>query len=177
MKGTKAKFITLSPEEHDYLTGVISHFPHVIAASLVHQAEKTSQEQKLMTRFAAGGFRDITRIASSSPEMWRDILLHNKDVLLKLLKEWQQEMEEVTTMLEHQDGEEIYQYFAQAKNFRDELPQKQMGAIPAFYDFLSKFRIIQGLFLKLQDIWLRKKSVLQIFKLEKLEKTSLGCSS
>jgi prephenate dehydrogenase len=134
LKGTKAKFITLSPEDHDYLTGVISHFPHIIAASLVHQTEKTSQEQNLITRLAAGGFRDITRIASSSPEMWRDILLNNKAVLLKLLKDWQQEMEDVSTMLEHQDEEEIYQYFEKAKKFRDELPQKQMGAIPAFYD-------------------------------------------
>ncbi len=102
LKGTNAKFITISPEEHDYLTGVISHFPHVIAASLVHQAEKTSQEQKLVTRLAAGGFRDITRIASSSPAMWRDILLHNKEVMLQLLNEWQQEMKEVTSMI--QDG-------------------------------------------------------------------------
>ena len=134
LKGTKAKFITISPQEHDFLTGVISHFPHIIAASLVHQTEKTSQEQNLITRLAAGGFRDITRIASSSPTMWRDILLNNKAVLLKLLKDWQQEMEDVAIMLEHQDEEEIYQYFAKAKKFRDELPQKQMGAIPAFYD-------------------------------------------
>ena len=134
LKGTKAKFITLSPGEHDYLTGVISHFPHIIAASLVHQTEKASQKQDLITRLAAGGFRDITRIASSSPMMWRDILLHNKEVLLKLLKSWQQEMEDVAVMLEHQDEEEIYQYFVKAKRFRDELPQKQMGAIPAFYD-------------------------------------------
>lgn len=132
--GTKAKFITISPEEHDYLTGVISHFPHVIAASLVHQAEKTSHEQTLVTRLAAGGFRDITRIASSSPEMWRDILLHNKEVILQLLKEWQQEMEEVAVMIENEDSDKIYQFFAQAKQFRDELPQKEKGAIPSFYD-------------------------------------------
>lgn len=134
LKGTKAKFIVISPEEHDYLTGVISHFPHIIAASLVHQAEKTSQEQSLVTRLAAGGFRDITRIASSSPTMWRDILLHNKETLLQLLSAWQLEMEEVAAMLKEQDGERIYQYFEKAKKFRDELPQKQMGAIPAFYD-------------------------------------------
>ncbi|WP_071395586.1 prephenate dehydrogenase [Bacillus tuaregi] len=134
LKGTKAKFIVTSPEEHDYLTGIISHFPHIIAASLVHQAEKTSQGQSLVTRLAAGGFRDITRIASSSPTMWRDILLHNKDTLLLLLSDWQQEMKEVAEMLKEQDGEKIYRYFESAKKFRDELPQKQMGAIPAFYD-------------------------------------------
>jgi prephenate dehydrogenase len=134
LKGTKAKFITISPEEHDYLTGVISHFPHIIAASLVHQAEKTSQEQELVTRLAAGGFRDITRIASSSPAMWRDILLHNKEVLLHLLNEWQQEMAEVASMIKGEDSERIYHFFSQAKQFRDELPQKEKGAIPSFYD-------------------------------------------
>lgn len=134
LAGTKAKFLVLSPEEHDYLTGVISHFPHVIAASLVHQADKTSQTQKLVPRLAAGGFRDITRIASSSPEMWRDILLHNKEVLLALLGDWQEEMEKVRLMLDSENSDEIFEYFHQAKQFRDELPQKQKGAIPAFYD-------------------------------------------
>lgn len=132
--GTKAKFLKVLPSEHDYLTGVISHFPHVIAASLVHQAEKTSQTQNLVTRLAAGGFRDITRIASSSPEMWRDISLHNKDVLLTLLKEWQDEMEKVSRLLMEENGEQIYQYFFEAKRFRDEMPVKEKGAIPAFYD-------------------------------------------
>jgi len=134
LKGTKAKFLVVSPRDHDFLTGVISHFPHIIAASLVHQAEKTSKEQTLIPRLAAGGFRDITRIASSSPTMWRDILLHNKEVLLDLLVRWQQEMKVVATMIEHEDDNKIYQYFVEAKKFRDELPQKQRGAIPAFYD-------------------------------------------
>lgn len=134
LSGTKAKFLILSPEEHDYLTGVISHFPHVIAASLVHQAEQTSQDQNLVTRLAAGGFRDITRIASSSPEMWRDISLHNKKVLLTLLERWQTEMDKVVTMLKEENGEEIYNYFFDAKQFRDELPIREKGAIPAFYD-------------------------------------------
>lgn len=134
LKGTRAKFLTLSPAEHDYLTGVISHFPHVIAASLVHQAEQTSREQNLVTRLAAGGFRDITRIASSSPEMWTDILLHNKEVLLSLLERWQGEMEKVKTMLVNESGDEIYRYFYDAKQYRDEMPAREKGAIPAFYD-------------------------------------------
>ena len=132
--GTKAKFLTMTPDEHDYLTGVISHFPHIIAASLVHQAEKTSEREKLIPRLAAGGFRDVTRIASSSPTMWRDILLHNKTVLLQLLQEWQEEMAKVSIMLQTENSQEIYEYFLKAKQFRDELPQKERGAIPNFYD-------------------------------------------
>ncbi|NMD70323.1 prephenate dehydrogenase [Bacillus sp. DNRA2] len=134
LSGTKAKFLIVSPEEHDYMTGVISHFPHIIAASLVHQAERTSQEQQLVTRLAAGGFRDITRIASSSPEMWRDILLHNKPVLLDIFQDWINEMKKVTSMLENENGDAIYHYFLSAKQFRDEMPIKDKGAIPAFYD-------------------------------------------
>lgn len=134
LEGTKAKFIRVLPEEHDYLTGVISHFPHVIAASLVHQAEKTSQTHSLVPRLAAGGFRDITRIASSSPEMWKDISLHNKHVLLSLLQDWQNEMEKVSRMLIVGNEEEIYGFFSHAKRFRDEMPTREKGAIPSFYD-------------------------------------------
>lgn len=134
LEGTKAKFLIVTPEEHDFMTGVISHFPHVIAASLVHQAERSSRTQNLVTRLAAGGFRDVTRIASSSPEMWRDILIHNKPVLLGIFQEWIEEMEHVTTMLKNDNAEAIYQYFLTAKQYRDEMPITEKGAIPAFYD-------------------------------------------
>ncbi|MBM4762119.1 prephenate dehydrogenase [Bacillus sp. B15-48] len=134
LAGTKAKFLTVTPEEHDYLTGVISHFPHLIAASLVHQAAAAEDRSALVGRLAAGGFRDITRIASSSPTMWRDILLHNRNVLLDLLHDWQNEMDKVTSLLESADVSGIYDYFDKAKKFRDDLPVKKKGAIPAFYD-------------------------------------------
>ncbi|WP_100331413.1 prephenate dehydrogenase [Bacillus xiapuensis] len=134
LEGTKAKIIELPAEDHDELTGVISHFPHVIAASLVHQAERYNQQNSLVSRLAAGGFRDITRIASSNPEMWRDISLHNKEVLLELLQHWKEEMEQVINLLEKESGPRLYDYFNRAKAFRDQLPAKSMGAIPAFYD-------------------------------------------
>jgi prephenate dehydrogenase len=134
LKGTKAKFLTVSPQEHDYLTGVVSHFPHLIAASLVHQAAAAENSSSLIGRLAAGGFRDITRIASSSPAMWRDILLLNRPVLLQLLDGWQEEMSKVIRLLESAAGDEIYEYFQSAKDYRDGLPSKDKGAIPAFYD-------------------------------------------
>ena len=134
LHGTKAKFLVIAPETHDQLTGVISHFPHIIAASLVHQAQKTTLENQLVTRLAAGGFRDITRIASSSPEMWRDILLQNRDVLLQLMEDWIAEMKEVQNFIRTSDSEQIYDFFSSAKVFRDELPNRSQGALPAFYD-------------------------------------------
>ncbi|MRX70989.1 prephenate dehydrogenase [Bacillus lacus] len=134
LKGTNAHFIDLDPQQHDSLTGVISHFPHVIAAGLVRQAEILQESQPLTSRLAAGGFRDITRIASSNPAMWRDILLQNKEELLKLFQQWQGEMDYVRTMIEEEDAAKIYTYFLEAKQFRDGLPVKTKGAIPAFYD-------------------------------------------
>ncbi|WP_080845456.1 prephenate dehydrogenase [Cytobacillus gottheilii] len=134
LSGTNARFLIVSPKEHDQLTGIISHFPHIIAASLVHQAKRSGEVHELVPRLAAGGFRDITRIASSNPNMWRDILIHNKSVLLELLDDWQLEMEKVKNMLISASGSEIHHYFSDAKHYRDDLPQKQKGAIPAFYD-------------------------------------------
>jgi prephenate dehydrogenase len=134
LSGTHAKFLTISPETHDYLTGIVSHFPHIIAASIVRQTEKLSETESLIPRLAAGGFRDITRIASSSPEMWKDILLHNREILIQLLNQWLSEMNEVKSLLEQENSVAIYNYFSQAKQFRDGLPQKEKGAIPSFYD-------------------------------------------
>ncbi|MGR3764827.1 prephenate dehydrogenase [Rossellomorea sp. NS-SX7] len=134
LKGTRAKFLIVPPKEHDELTGMISHFPHVIAASLVHQAKGSSLEHPYLRRLAAGGFRDITRIASSNPVMWKDITLQNKKVLLDIMEKWKMEMEEVMDMISEDDSERIYSYFNEAKVFRDELPVLSKGAIPAFYD-------------------------------------------
>lgn len=134
LSGTRANFLVVSPDTHDRITGVISHFPHIIASGLVKQAEVYSKENELVSRLAAGGFRDITRIASSNPEMWRDILLHNRDVLLVLMNDWLQEMERIKELVANENSEEIFRFFTDAKIYRDELPTNAKGAIPAFYD-------------------------------------------
>lgn len=134
LKGTNAKFVTMTPEEHDKVTGVISHFPHIIAASLVRQVEQKNTESNYIGRMAAGGFKDITRIASSSPSMWRDITMRNKTVLMGLLDDWIEEMHVVKEMVGGGTNQEIYDYFSGAKNFRDTIPTKGKGAIQSFYD-------------------------------------------
>lgn len=134
LKGSKANIITMSAEEHDRIAGVISHFPHIIAAGLVHQAEYYQSENELVSRLAAGGFRDITRIASSNPSMWRDILIHNKDSLLQLFDYWFEEMKKIRRFVASGNSDQIYDYFEKAKNFRDGLPTRTKGAIPSFYD-------------------------------------------
>jgi prephenate dehydrogenase len=134
LKGTKAKLLVVNPEEHDYLTGIVSHFPHLIASSLVRLAQSHANENPLIQQLAAGGFRDITRIASSSPKMWSDIVSQNKTHLLSLLNDWKKEMDIVIRFVEKGDQNVLFDYFNGAKEFRDELPVRSKGAIQPFSD-------------------------------------------
>jgi prephenate dehydrogenase len=134
LKGTNSHFIVLAPDEHDEMTGVTSHFPHLIASTLVHQAKHWSEKHSFLPNLAAGGFRDITRIASSSPEMWQDIFYHNRNQLSHLLDEWIEEMNYLKQLVEKNDKDEMISYLTNAKMYRDGLPDRNKGAIPAFYD-------------------------------------------
>jgi prephenate dehydrogenase len=134
LKGTRAKFLELNAQEHDELTGAVSHFPHLIASSLVHTAKNAQTNFPYISRLAAGGFKDTTRIASADPQMWSDITLQNRNVLIKLLKQWQENTDELLEMIEKQDYKKTFRFFSEAKEFRDGLPVKSKGAIPAFYD-------------------------------------------
>lgn len=133
-KGTRAKYVELSSQEHDKITGMLSHLPHIIAAGLVNQADEFSQEHPRAMQLAAGGFRDITRIASSDPTMWRDVLLSNREILLAQLATWTQKMNTMRQLLLTEDAAAIYAFFENAKDTRESLPVHQKGAIPAFYD-------------------------------------------
>ena len=77
-EATKAKLVIMDPFHHDRLVGAISHLPHVIASGLVNQVGRYNEENEWFHRLAAGGFRDLTRIAASHPVMWRDILMSNR---------------------------------------------------------------------------------------------------
>ncbi|SDN37108.1 prephenate dehydrogenase [Alkalicoccus daliensis] len=134
LKGTRAKFIQLDAVSHDRFAGLVSHLPHIIASSLVHQVKKAGEEDPLVQQLAAGGFRDITRIASASPTMWRDILIHNRSTLLPMIGEWKEQMTRIEEMIESENAEMIYDFFADAKAARDNLPSKKKGAMLPFYD-------------------------------------------
>src|SRR5699024_9872560 len=98
---TKSNFIILKPDEHDEMTGVVSHFPHLIASSLVHQAKEWEHTHTFIPKLAAGGFRDITRIASSDPTMWQDIFYHNREKMSQLLEDWIKEMTKLKQLIDH----------------------------------------------------------------------------
>lgn len=125
---TKGKVVVIDAHEHDRMTAIVSHFPHIVASSLVGRLANQQEEQPFVKHLAAGGFRDLTRIASADPIMWRDVTIQNRAELLKQLDGWLEEMGHVREMLLTNDPEEIFNFYAQAKAFRDELPQTSQGA-------------------------------------------------
>ncbi len=133
LKFTLAKIVKVDAKEHDHMTAVVSHFPHIVAASLVHQLNSEKEKYPMTSLLAAGGFRDITRIASSNPSIWKDITLQNRKELLDQLDVWQEEMNRVKSILLNNDDQLIENYFAVAKNVRDELPITT-GAFYTTYD-------------------------------------------
>ncbi|MBW7454116.1 prephenate dehydrogenase/arogenate dehydrogenase family protein, partial [Paenibacillus sepulcri] len=134
IKLTKAHIVHVNPEEHDEIVGAISHLPHIIAVALVNQVRGYNEKNPLNSVLAAGGFRDITRIASSDPVVWRDILINNSGVLLKLLKDWNLEIQTFIHMLEAGDGEGIERAFQEAGIFRSQLPERRKGMIHSIYE-------------------------------------------
>jgi prephenate dehydrogenase len=134
LRQTKSRFITLNSSEHDEMTGVVSHFPHLIASSLVQQAKKWENRHAYLPHLAAGGFRDITRIASSNPELWQDIFYHNRAKMVHLLEEWITEMTTLKQLVEENNKKSMIRYLTEAKEYRDGLGHTEKGAIPSFYD-------------------------------------------
>lgn len=135
-----SNFIVLPANDHDEMTGVISHFPHLIASSLVHQARKWQNTHAYIPELAAGGFRDITRIASSNPDLWQDIFYHNRNKMSQLLEDWIAEMNELKDLIDHNNRNEMTAYLKQAKEYRDGLGASKKGAIPSFYDIFVDVR-------------------------------------
>ncbi|WP_127588363.1 prephenate dehydrogenase [Paenibacillus koleovorans] len=134
LRHTKAHIIRVDAREHDLIAGAISHLPHIIAVALVNQVAGYNESNPLYENLAAGGFRDITRIASSHPEMWRDILLNNRDVMLRLLKDWQAAVQSFEALIEGSDGDGIEEQFQRASKFRSQLPERRKGIITAIFD-------------------------------------------
>lgn len=126
--------IILDYEEHDLVTGTISHLPHIIASTLVNFVKETDTKDELMKHLAAGGFKDITRIASSSPTMWQHICLKNKDNISDILGAYIDTLEGVRNLIISGDEQAIYNWFDSSRNYRNALPSTSSGPIKKAYD-------------------------------------------
>ncbi len=125
--------IVLDAAQHDYATGAVSHLPHVLAASLVDFVKEHDTEEQLMRTLAAGGFKDITRIASSSPMMWQDICLTNSVQICTLLEEYTAKLDRIRQEIAAHDAPMLYDFFAEAKEYRDSMQDASLGPIKKAY--------------------------------------------
>ena len=112
-----AEVTRMDPEEHDAILAAVSHLPHLLAYALVHEFCAREDAPRLFA-LAGGGFRDFTRIASSHPEMWRDICLANRDRLLVELDRYGEKLHAVRKLLEAGDGAGLEKLFAEARAAR-----------------------------------------------------------
>lgn len=128
-KALGAQTIKLSPELHDDLVSRSSHLPHVVAAELANYV-LSPVHPKEQSQVCATGFRDTTRIAASSPEMWRDISFANRKNLMRVLGVFIEDLQEFQHALERQDQSAIEEFFTNAKNRREHWHNRSASASP-----------------------------------------------
>ncbi len=118
-----AEVIEMSVEHHDEVLAATSHLPHMLAFTLVDTLARLEDHDDIF-RFAAGGFRDFTRIASSDPQMWHDICLNNREALLKMVQRFSAELNTLALAISEGDSEAILATFERAKSARDAYCEK-----------------------------------------------------
>lgn len=126
--------MTVTAIQHDRIVGQLSHLPHIVAAALVDQTQVALADSALGLRLAAGGFKSITRIASSDPTMWAAILMTNAELITNQLQDYIDQLLRIKTAIRVHDQATLYEFFATAKVTRDHLGPEQLGGLPNFYD-------------------------------------------
>jgi len=113
-----AEVLTMDAAHHDEVLAATSHLPHMLAYTLVDVLGRM-QDRVEIFRYAAGGFRDFTRIASSDPRMWHDICVANRDALVDVLERFGADLESLLAAVRRGDGEHLHEVFTRAKRLRD----------------------------------------------------------
>lgn len=119
--------LILTAREHDYAVAAISHLPHMIASGLVNLIHTIDSEDQLMKTIAAGGFKDITRIASASPVMWQQICLTNRENIVKAMEQYLAYFSRIKEAVEAGDADYLYHFFDSGKEYRDSITASPSG--------------------------------------------------
>jgi prephenate dehydrogenase len=125
--------VVLTPDEHDRVVAGISHLPHLIAASLVNLVRDSDSSAGTMKLIAAGGFKDITRIASSSPDMWEQICMTNQQNISGFLQDYVNSLLSVKKDIDAGNGAAIHQLFEESRAYRDSFSDKPLGPLKKSY--------------------------------------------
>ncbi len=118
-----AQVLAVDPEKHDKIVSTLSHLPHIISAALVNLASKQTKESKNLLLIAAGGFRDMTRIAASNPDMWRDICMENSEAIMGSLEEFTKSLDVFKKDIQNSNDKELWEKFKEAQSIRKDLPK------------------------------------------------------
>ena len=127
--------IVLDYHEHDRIVAAISHLPHLIASSLVNLVKDSDNQSELMKRLAAGGFKDITRIASSSPEMWEQICMTNTGNIIDMMEHYIASLTQILDSLKQHRGDDIYELFDTSRIYRNSISESRKGSVTPEYSF------------------------------------------
>jgi prephenate dehydrogenase len=119
-----AEVVALTPERHDALVAVVSHVPHLTAAALMGIADERAEEHAALLRLAAGGFRDMTRIAAGTPTIWPDICSENRDAILEVIDRLGLELGRLRDMVAHHDRAQLLATLERAQVARRNLPSR-----------------------------------------------------
>ena len=134
LSGLHARFIEIDAEEHDRVTSQISHFPHILASGLMEQTASYAEEHEMARRFAAGGFRDMTRIAESEPGMWTSILLSNRETIIERIEDFKRRLDEIGQAISKGDENQIWNFFNQAREQRQAMEIHKRGGVDSSFD-------------------------------------------
>lgn len=127
--------IVLDYREHDRITAAISHLPHIIASTLVNLVRTQDNQEHLMKRLAAGGFKDITRIASSSPVMWEQICMTNTANIVQMLETYIASLQQTLQDLQNADSGAVYDLFDTSRVYRNSITDLSKGSVEPDYSF------------------------------------------
>lgn len=126
--------VVLDYERHDRIVAAISHLPHIIASSLVNLVRDSDDDRERMKQLAAGGFKDITRIASSSPEMWEQICMTNRKNISSILNDYIHSLDKIRRQLDNAEAGAVYHLFETSRDYRNSLPEKGNGPIQRIFE-------------------------------------------
>lgn len=120
-KAIGSEVLEMSPERHDEIFAAVSHLPHVVAYALMGAILDLAESGEDLREFAGGGLKDFTRVAMSHPVMWRDICLANRQPILEMIGRFQVALDQLTVMINAEDGEGLCRKFERAKVCREGL--------------------------------------------------------
>lgn len=127
--------LVLDYREHDRVVAAISHLPHLVASSLVNLIKDSDTPEGTMKQVAAGGFKDITRIASSSPEMWEQICMTNVEPIAGILESYIASLNQVLEEIRGHRGQDIYRLFETSRDYRNSITDRAKGSVEPAYEF------------------------------------------